>query len=67
MKTILAIIIAALSLGTAQAVEYVTLTDASPSKALAPTDLIEVVGCSNIRTRLSLNLLLKFSDGGRRQ
>jgi hypothetical protein len=63
MKTILAIIIAALSLGTAQAVEYVTLTDASPSKALAPTDLIEVVGCSNIRTRLSLNLLLKFSDG----
>ena len=50
MKAILAIIIATLSLGTAQAVEYVTLTDASPSKALAPTDLIEVVGCSNIRT-----------------
>ena len=67
MKTILAAVLAAvlaaLSLGTAQAVEYVTLTRASPTKTVAPTDLVEVVGCSNLRSRFAIGLRLKFSDG----
>ena len=42
MKTILATILAALALETAQAVEYVTLTDRTNEKALNPSDLIEI-------------------------
>ena len=63
MKPILVAALAALSLTTAQAVEYVTLTPSNPSKAVSPTDLVEVVGCSNIRTPNATNLVLTFNDG----
>ena len=62
MKTILAAILAALSLGTAQAVDYVTLTPTNPSKTVAATDLVEIVGCSNVRSSSTLLLHLTFSD-----
>jgi len=48
MKAILAIIIATLSLGTAQAVEYVTLTKTTRTKAINPTALVEVVGFGQV-------------------
>ena len=44
MKTILAAILTVLSLGTAQAVEYVTLTNNSLNRNLLATDLVEIVG-----------------------
>ena len=44
MKTILAAVLAALSLGTAQAVEYVTLTERTPSLQVSPNDVVELVG-----------------------
>ena len=62
MKTILAAILATLSLGTAQAVEYVTLTPANPSKNVAATDLVEIVGCSNVRLPFATQLFLTFGD-----
>ena len=62
MKTILAAVLAALSLGTAQAVEYVALTPTNPSKTVAATDLVEIVGCSNVRSSSALHLHLTFSD-----
>ena len=62
MKTILAAVLAALSLGTAQAVEYVTLTPTNPSKTVAATDLVEIVGCSNVRSTFALQLFLTFGD-----
>jgi hypothetical protein len=62
MKTILAAILATLSLGTAQAVEYVTLTPANPSKNVAATDLVEIVGCSNVRSSFATQLFLTFGD-----
>jgi len=62
MKTILAAILAALSLGTARAVEYVALTPTNPSKTVAATDLVEIVGCSNVRSSSILHLHLTFSD-----
>ena len=58
MKAILAIIIATLSLGTAQAVEYVTLTTANRNRTLNPTDLVEIVGLTEPRN--SINLYLQF-------
>jgi hypothetical protein len=62
MKTILAAVLAALSLGTAQAVEYVTLTPTNPSKTVAATDLVEIVGCSNVRSSFATQLFLTFGD-----
>ncbi len=63
MKPILVAALAILSLGTTQAVEYVTLTHSNSSKAVSPTDLVEVVGCSSIRSRFATNLRLSFPDG----
>ena len=62
MKTILSVILAALSITAAQAVEYVTLTPTNPSKTVAATDLVEIVGCSNVRSSGALQLILTFSD-----
>ena len=63
MKRILALILAALSVSTVQAVEYVSLTPTNSSKTVAATDLVEIVGCSNIRSSGVLPLTLTFSDG----
>ncbi len=63
MKRILAVILAALSVSTVQAVEYVSLTPTNSSKTVAATDLVEIVGCSNIRSSGVLPLTLTFSDG----
>ena len=62
MKTILPVILVALSVSAAQAVEYVTLTPTNPSKTVAATDLVEIVGCSNVRSSGALQLILRFSD-----
>ena len=63
MKRIFAVILAALSVSTVQAVEYVSLTPTNSSKTVAATDLVEIVGCSNIRSSGVLPLTLTFSDG----
>ena len=63
MKRILAVILAALSVSTVQAVEYVSLTPTNSSKTVAATDLVGIVGCSNIRSSGVLPLTLTFSDG----
>ncbi len=44
MKTILAAILATLSLGTAQAADYVMLTSANREITIDPTSFVEVVG-----------------------
>ncbi len=63
MKRILAVILAALSVSTVQAVEYVSRKPPNSSKSVAATDLVEIVGCSNIRSSGVLPLTLTFSDG----
>jgi hypothetical protein len=63
MKTILAAALTVLSLGTAQAVEYVGLTKSSPLKAVASTDLVEVVGYFPINRRGEIQLELIYRDG----
>ena len=63
MKRILAVILVALSVSTVQAVEYASLTPTNSSKTVAATDLVEIVGCSNIRSSGALPLTLTFSDG----
>ena len=66
MKTILAAILAALSLGTAQAVEYVTLTPTNPEKTVLATDVVEVAAAFpvGINYRSSnVTMELTFADG----
>ena len=63
MKTILAAILATLSLGIAQAVEYVTLTRTTRTKAINPTSLVEVVGFGQVMSRDTASLNMSFSDG----
>ena len=66
MKPILVAVLAILSLGTAQAVEYVTLTENTRSKNLNSGDLVEIIGYhppTGARTDGKVRLDLEFSDG----
>ncbi len=64
MKPILVAVLAILSLGTAQAVEYVTLTENTRSKTLNSGDLVEVIGYHpQSSANKTVRLDLEFSDG----
>ena len=63
MKTILATILAALALEPAQAVEYVTLTRNTRTKAVDPSSLVEIIGYSDVVYREYTGLRMTFSDG----
>ena len=66
MKTILATVLAALSLGTAQAVEYVTLTPTNPEKTVLATDVVEVAAAFPVGMNAGghhVTMELTFADG----
>jgi hypothetical protein len=63
MKTV-AIIAATIALATsASALEHVTLTGNTPSKAVAPGSIVEVVGTNKNNDGTADNLKLTFADG----
>ncbi len=62
MKTIITVILTALSMTGAHGVEYVTLNSGSSVKEVAPTDLVEIVGCTNIRDTFGTRIRLDFSN-----
>lgn len=52
-----------MSITAAHAVEYVTLTKNTKTKALTATDLVEVVGTSMNNNGFAFNLDMTFADG----